>query len=287
MNLVLYSNQALDDLEKLATANFSAVANKDLGPVAREQYPPAFTPTEMSKLYRFKTLKKTKELTVRFPLPSHQSQFRTNPLSILSWLMGHESEGSILQNLIQRGLALELYSYPLNISDYFSFFIVGITLTPKGFEEYESVIETVFEYLAMLREKGLPESIFKEIQVSNNNQFEFKNKISGMNKSIRMSEALADYPPQMVNKIGYLMENYEPENFMKTVERLDEKNFYVMLKSDEFETLQEKDGIYGFEYSQEQLRPEFIAKIGKIVNRDPEYKCKSKKQNYIKNKRCP
>lgn len=144
MSLVLYSNQDLDALQKMAIDNFAEVENKELGPIDRSAYPPAFTRKELKTLYKFKTLNKTKELSIRFPLPSYQQEFRTNPLSILSWLIGHESEGSILQNLIQRGLASELYAYPMNVTDYFTIFLVGITLTPKGFEEYEKVVNFFF-----------------------------------------------------------------------------------------------------------------------------------------------
>lgn len=136
------------------------------------------------------------------------------------------------------------------------------------------MIETVFEYLAMLRQKGLPKEIFEEIQATTRNQFEFKNKISGMNKAVRTSEALGDYPPELVNKINYMMENYEPEKFLETVERLTADDFYVILKNNEFENLTENGEYYGFEYSKENLNPKLIEKLRMIHNPESGYTCK-------------
>ena len=62
----------------------------------------------------------------------------------MSHLFGHEGENSLLSYLISEGLALELSSgYDHELWN-FSTFSVDITLTKKGLENYEKVIEAVF-----------------------------------------------------------------------------------------------------------------------------------------------
>jgi insulysin len=59
-------------------------------------------------------------------------------------LIGHEGENSLLSYLISEGLALELSAGGDHEMSSFSTFEVNITLTGKGMENYESVIEAVF-----------------------------------------------------------------------------------------------------------------------------------------------
>jgi insulysin len=62
----------------------------------------------------------------------------------MSHLFGHEGENSLLSYLISLGYALELSSsYDHELWSY-STFSVEITLTKKGLENYDKVIEAVF-----------------------------------------------------------------------------------------------------------------------------------------------
>jgi secreted Zn-dependent insulinase-like peptidase len=52
----------------------------------------------------------------------------------------------LLSYLISEGLALELVSYPDHVLWSFSTFTVEVTLTKKGLENYEKVVEATFQY---------------------------------------------------------------------------------------------------------------------------------------------
>jgi insulysin len=62
----------------------------------------------------------------------------------MSHLFGHEGENSLLSYLISEGLALELSAGGDHELWAYSTFAVNITLTKKGVEHYEQVIEAVF-----------------------------------------------------------------------------------------------------------------------------------------------
>jgi insulysin len=64
----------------------------------------------------------------------------------MSHLFGHEGENSLLSYLISEGLALELGSSFDHELSSFSTLNVDIALTKKGLENYEKVIESVFQY---------------------------------------------------------------------------------------------------------------------------------------------
>jgi insulysin len=83
-------------------------------------------------------------LSLYWFLPYVQREYKTQPLKYHSNLFGHEGENSLLSYLIAEGLALELSSSYDHELFHFSTFSVDVTLTKKGLENIERVIEAVF-----------------------------------------------------------------------------------------------------------------------------------------------
>jgi insulysin len=54
-------------------------------------------------------------------------------------LFGHEGENSILSHLKKEGLAMSLSAYADHEMGVFSDFVLSVTLTKKGLENYEYV----------------------------------------------------------------------------------------------------------------------------------------------------
>jgi len=55
-------------------------------------------------------------------------------------------------------------------------FTLEISLTEKGFKEKNRVIEYVYSYINMLKEKGVNEKLFNEIKAKRHLSFEFMEK---------------------------------------------------------------------------------------------------------------
>ena len=265
MCLAVYSPLDFDSLEQHVISFFSLIPLKNIGRISHQNLPPVYVDSEMQKIIRFKSTKKTKKLQMSFILPSFQSKWRSNPLKILSHLVGHESEGSILSKLISKKLALRLSSYFENFSDYFTIFGISIPLTNEGFTNYEQAIEIVFEYLKMLSVQGLPNYVFREIQTMDQLAFEFKPKSSGINKVISVSEKMGDFPPELVNKSGYLLDDFEPNDFKITLKLFSTKNLLVELSSSTFDNLPLTEPIYKTSYSIDNLDPKFVGKLSNVL----------------------
>lgn len=61
-------------------------------------------------------------------------------------MFGHEGENSILSHLKKEGLAMSLSAYADHEMGVFSDFVVSVTLTKKGLENYEYVAQSIFKY---------------------------------------------------------------------------------------------------------------------------------------------
>ena len=84
----------------------------------------------------------------------------------------------MLSLLKQKGLANELSAGLSNSQSAFSSFAVSVDCTDAGIAAVDEVVQTVYEYLAMLRAAGPQEWIFRESQDISNMNFRFKSKVS-------------------------------------------------------------------------------------------------------------
>jgi insulysin len=143
MHLVILGNSPIADLEKWTTEKFSEIKNFDVEvPVLGEPHP--FPAGKLGKLIKFVPIQDEDILRFFWTLPICQDEWKSKPLHIISHLLGHEGENSLLSYLKQRGLALKLSCGPDHEMNTFSTLDVSISLSEKGIKEYETVVEAVF-----------------------------------------------------------------------------------------------------------------------------------------------
>eukprot|EP01091_Cochliopodium_minus_P010546 TRINITY_DN2818_c1_g1_i2.p1 TRINITY_DN2818_c1_g1~~TRINITY_DN2818_c1_g1_i2.p1 ORF type:complete len:950 (+),score=301.19 TRINITY_DN2818_c1_g1_i2:340-3189(+) len=187
MKLAIIGNQDIEVMEKWVVEKFSPIVNKDVNPITWTDLP--YSEKELQSIVYVVPVKDIRELKLSFQLPSMDSYLKEKPDSILSHLLGHESEGSILRHLREKGLATSLSS-GCSTTPFFSLFNVTVGLTEQGLKEKEKVISLVFNYIDMLKHEGVPQRIFDEIQTINNCKFRYKEKENSANYvqdiSIRM-----------------------------------------------------------------------------------------------------
>jgi len=143
MSLCLIGNHGVDQLEQWVKSKFTDIANKEV--VLPDLCSPEPFPLEYrGRLIRQVPIKEKDSMTITFVLPSYELELKSKPLNYFSHLFGHEGENSLLSYLISEGLALDLNSYPSHKLRGFSTLSVHLSLTKKGLENYERVIEAFF-----------------------------------------------------------------------------------------------------------------------------------------------
>ena len=101
-------------------------------------------------------------LSVWWPLPPLRPLYRSKPHCLLSHLLGHEAEGSLLSLLKTRGWADSLCAGETNSNSDFSLFEVQMDLSPEGDKHVDEILQYVFQYLTMLRSSPPPRWVFDE-----------------------------------------------------------------------------------------------------------------------------
>ena len=106
-------------------------------------------------------------------------------------LYGHESEGSILNFLVEEGLATELSAGAHDTEDYLTEMDVTVSLTKKGLAEYEKVIAVIGAYTNMLLEQGPQEWVWNEVKDVAYLGFEYPEKSAGASMCVSYAAKLA------------------------------------------------------------------------------------------------
>jgi len=147
MNLVVYDVRHIDDLVALVTQMFSDISNKRIEPIRYGNVRPFQHYMGRFIVYRRKT---SDIMQITWETPSLFSYPRNGIFTFLRRLVESPGEHGIVYYMRRRGLA---YSAIINAIKADSFYLLTlyITLTDKGLKKTSDIIETVYEYLSMIK----------------------------------------------------------------------------------------------------------------------------------------
>ncbi|HHZ78877.1 MAG TPA: hypothetical protein EYN57_08070 [Candidatus Lambdaproteobacteria bacterium] len=257
MMLAVAGPQDLDTLQALVVPRFVAVKNHNL---LENRVSPKFMKRDPRfRLMRVKTIKDTRSLTLMFPLSRTLHYYKSQPLGMLGFLLGHEGQGSLLSLLKRKNLATGLSAGGGSSNKSFSSFDVKIQLTPKGLRNYSKVIRNVFQYLRLLRKTGLPRYIYEEVKLMSEIDYRFAEKPEGTSLVNVFSTLMMYYPMRTVEIAPYIITEFKPRIFDSMLYSLIPENMLAILAARNVKTT-EKEEFYGVEYSLTYSQPKWISK---------------------------
>ena len=137
MTLVIAGDYELDQLGNKARNLFSDIPKRDVH--FERPDVPVFVPEQLPLDMNIKPVKEIRELRFTFPLPEILSQYQHKPVQLLSNLIGHEGDGSILALLKKKGWAESLSAGRSLSTRHASTMVVGIGLTKSGLLHQEEI----------------------------------------------------------------------------------------------------------------------------------------------------
>ena len=137
MNLVLYGNHSLDQLENWAVSLFSGVENKNVTVPDLSEPVMAYNSENLGQVIRHQPILDKDSLSFYWILsdatfPWLSTQWKSNPTSYFSHLIGHEGENSLLSYLKEEDYVMDLTAGNYGMKDWFTEIAIDITLTKKG-----------------------------------------------------------------------------------------------------------------------------------------------------------
>ncbi len=227
MTLAVYGPQSLDDLEQMVRSRFSAIENRNL--TAKTFPQPLYQAEQLPAKVTAAAIKDVRSLSLSFPIPSQDDKYRTKPASYVANLLGHEGPGSLFDVLKRAGL-VESLSAGLGMDTGDNATLeVSMTLTPAGLAQQDDILPLVFDYIDRIREEGISEERFREMQQLAQIDFRFREQGEPVHEATSLSRQLRYYPAEDVLSAPWLLERYAPEQYRAILERLTPDNVMVFV----------------------------------------------------------
>ncbi|CAG8531352.1 10171_t:CDS:10, partial [Cetraspora pellucida] len=255
------ARQPLDKLNQWVVEKFSKVKNKSVPiPVPKDHYP--ITEKELRSQISMKPVKDNHCLDLTFPFPDQETLYNSQPGRYIAHLIGHEGVGSILSLLKKKGWANKLNAYNSHQYVGFEVFKISIELTEEGLAHYEETVEICFQYIEMLKQVGVQEQVFREVQSIASIDFRFQEKYSPSYYTSRLAVYMQrPYPRELILCGSHLFREYNPELILEGLNCLCWDKCIVTLSSKLLKELDKKEKWFGTEYKLEKISDKLLKAI--------------------------
>lgn len=193
---VLYSNKPLSQLADIAVDTFGRIKNKNVAvePISAA----ALTLDTLGKLIYMEPAQPKKILYLQFPIENNVAQFASKSDEYISYMISNRNQNTLFDLLQKQGL-IESVSASNDPIRYGNSGVFGIyaTLTDQGLAEKEKVINTIFNYLALLSDH-VNERYYNELHNVLALDFKYPDITRDMSYVENLSDKMLFYPTQHI-----------------------------------------------------------------------------------------
>ena len=253
MALCIYSNMSLDTQINLVEKLFKDVPKRENFEMPIYNKVKPYDESYLSYFYKIVPVKDNDQIIFKWLFPFCEN-YKAKPLKFLSSLFGHEGPNTLTACLKRENLITDLISSTDDYAKTFSGFSIEISLTNKGFKNYNEVILIVLKYIDTIKNKELNDRYFIEEKNMRQINFDYRNKKKADDFTQKWAEHLLLYEPEDVFVGDYLIKEYNKELLRKYLDMFNLDNLIISFVSKSLEkecTLTEK--FYGTKYSKEKL----------------------------------
>jgi len=228
MGLTIFGRDSLDDLEAMAVNMFSTIENKEVVSPTFHAHPNHGD--YVSRLTKVVPVKELRSLRLSFPIKDQTFNFASQPSALISHLLGHEGKGSLLSYLKSKDWANGVMAGAFGGAvGSFSFFNIYIDMSETGLENVDTIVEVVYQYIAMLKSKPLERWVFDECKSLLDIEFRFQEKSSGSNVCTLRASQLRIFPSEQLMSADYDLVDFRPDLVSEILDTLTPSNMNMTL----------------------------------------------------------
>eukprot|EP00559_Dactyliosolen_fragilissimus_P007895 CAMPEP_0184864396 /NCGR_PEP_ID=MMETSP0580-20130426/14781_1 /TAXON_ID=1118495 /ORGANISM="Dactyliosolen fragilissimus" /LENGTH=1210 /DNA_ID=CAMNT_0027363151 /DNA_START=55 /DNA_END=3687 /DNA_ORIENTATION=+ len=202
----------------------------------------AFGSSELRVVREIIPLVEMRSIKIYFPTPPSNDELvrKTRPFRVISHLLGHESPGSLHSLLLEEGLINGLSSgVGIGASD-FSMSTVSLSLTQKGMERRDYVLDLVWQWIAMVREAvyndpDLMGTFHDEMNQMASNSFRFRENGDPTDFCSNAADMLFDYEPSKLLLGSSKSDPYDSEIANRFMDRFTPGNCMINIFDSDLE----------------------------------------------------
>lgn len=227
MTLSLIGPQPLDELELWAMEKFAPIANLELSCKHVEQ---PYTDMRSTSIWvNVEPIKEIRKLILTFPMPSMDSHYRTKPLSYFAHLLGYEGEGSLMLALKDAGWITSLSAGGGASGSNYREFTVSCTLTQEGLNHTDDIIQAIFNYIAIIKARGLDDWRYNEKKAVLESAFRFQEPARPMDLVSHLVINMQHYASEDTIYGDFMMDHYQVDLLKELAQYFHVDNLRVTL----------------------------------------------------------
>ncbi|XP_008470058.1 nardilysin-like [Diaphorina citri] len=214
MTLALQARLDLPTLEAWVVEHFSGIPSNE----SPKKTFSVETPFELDRWNRFYTVKPVDDVNVLYMTwytPPVQQLYKTKPLDVLSWFIGHEGPGSIMSYLRKKFLAIEIeagyHESGFEYNHLYTLFQINVTLTDQGVDQIQHIMDIIFQYLRLLSQSPISSEMYAEISNIHHIGFNYHSTKSSVDYVEELSLHMQYFPSQEYITGPTLFEHYDSD----------------------------------------------------------------------------
>ncbi|WP_130099385.1 pitrilysin [Siccibacter turicensis] len=210
MKAVIYSNKSLEEQAKIAAASWGRIPNKSIE--RPEITVPVVTDTQKGLILHYVPAQPRKVVRVEFRIPNNSDRFRSKTDELIGYLIGNRTPGTLSDWLQSQGLAegIRADSDPV-VTGNSGVFAISVALTDKGLAQRDEVVAAIFNYLNLLREKGIDKRYFDELAHVLDLDFRYPSITRDMSYVEWLADTMIRVPVEHTLDVVNIADRYAPE----------------------------------------------------------------------------
>lgn len=226
MALVVLGREPLPTLQAMVERYFSAVPNHQL--TIDRSPKPEFRPGLLPARVQIQSIRDERNLLLLFPLPATPAFDLVKSDNYVSYLLGHEGEGSLLFELKRRSWAESLMA-GVTSTRYAASMAIQIRLTAEGYKHTDEMVAMFFQTVQLLRDQGVVDWQYEEIKALAETGFRFREKDDEIGYVSGLADKLHDYPAAEVLRGSSLMTALDKKQVDDLLSRLRPDNLLLSI----------------------------------------------------------
>jgi insulysin len=207
MTLAVIAPQSIDTLKDMVKKAFSNVPNrqidkpeqawKGIAPYSDRSIIPSF-----KHMVQIVPVQDLRQVQISWPIIYKSDQDRADnqlskPTSYVAHLLGHEGPLSLLSYLKQMGWATTLAAANEEELTDFEIMTVVVGLTTQGLTHIDDVIQSIYTYISLMRDKSIPRYVYDEVLQLDELRWRFSTKENPRQYITALVTAMQKYPPEL------------------------------------------------------------------------------------------
>lgn len=223
MKAVIYGNQPLPELAKIAAATFGRIENRNA--TVPDITVPVVTDQQKGVIIHYVPAQPRKQLKIEFRIENNSDKFRSKTDTLIGYMIGNRSKNTLSDWLQNQGLAdsINAGADPM-IDRNGGVFSIAISLTDKGQANRDEVIAAVFSYLKTLRTGGIDKRYFDEVSHVLDLDFRYPSITRDMDYIEWLVDTMLRVPVADTLVAPYIADQFDPQAVNARLESMTPQN---------------------------------------------------------------